>query len=124
MALDIFSQKLINSGHSLKTIRGILVSGISGHVRKVARCKKLGTPLYRSANQSANSMRTKKLLARSQWFRSSKEGDEEEATTHPATSEERKVAGGKQAGSNITNQPQERSAPARTTTVLFVEFSK
>ena len=67
-------------------------------------------------------------MARSQWFRSSKEGDEEEATTRPATSEERKVvekqAGGKQAGSNITNQPQERSAPARTTTVLFVEFSK
>jgi hypothetical protein len=128
VALNIFSQKLINSGHSLKTIRGILVSGITGHVRKVARCKKLGTPLHRSANQSANSRRTKKLLARSQWFRSSKEGEEEEATTPPATSEERRVAdrgaGGKQAGSNITNKPQERSAPVRTTTVLFVEFSK
>ena len=50
VALDILSQKLINSGHSLKTIRGILVSGITGHVRKVARCKRPGTPLHRSTN--------------------------------------------------------------------------
>jgi hypothetical protein len=41
LALNIFSQKLIKSGHSLKTIRGILLSGITGHVRKVDRSKTL-----------------------------------------------------------------------------------
>ena len=39
VALDIFSQKLINSGHSLVTVRNILVSGIEGFKRRVARCE-------------------------------------------------------------------------------------
>ena len=42
-AIDVYSQKMVNSGHSLTTIRGILVSGINGHVRRVARSKKTGT---------------------------------------------------------------------------------
>ena len=37
-ALDKFSQKLVNSGHAVKTIRTILVGGIKGYKRKVARC--------------------------------------------------------------------------------------
>ena len=68
-ALDRFSQKLLNSGHKVETIRNILVSGIKGYKRRVARCKQQGLPLHRSAKQSAQSRRSKKLLARSNWFR-------------------------------------------------------
>ena len=68
-ALDRFSQKLVNSGHAVKTIRTILVGGIKGYKRKVARCAARSVPLHRSAGQSASSRRTKKLLAKSQWFR-------------------------------------------------------
>ena len=64
-ALDRFSQKLLNSGHSLPTVRGILVSGIKGHKRKVERCEAARTPLHRSSSQSAASRRSKKLLASS-----------------------------------------------------------
>ena len=71
-ALDRFSQKLLNSGHSLPTVRGILVSGVKGYQRKVARSQAAGTPLHRSSSQSAASRRTKKLLARTNWFRSAK----------------------------------------------------
>ena len=59
-ALDRFSQKLLNSGHSLGTVRNILVSGIKGFKRKVARCQAGRVPLHRSASQSAASRRTKK----------------------------------------------------------------
>ena len=43
-ALDRFCQKLLNSGHSLSTVRGILVSGIKGYQRKVARSVATGNP--------------------------------------------------------------------------------
>jgi hypothetical protein len=36
-ALDRFSQKMLNSGHKVETIRNILVSGIKGFKRRVAR---------------------------------------------------------------------------------------
>ena len=75
---------------SLTTIRGILVSGITGHLRGVARSKERGTSLHRSTNQSAGSRRTKKLLARTQWFRGNEQETEgEERSTTTATSRER-----------------------------------
>ena len=43
-ALDRFSQKLINSGHNLTTVRSILVSGVKGYKCRVARCKAQRTP--------------------------------------------------------------------------------
>ena len=52
-AIDVYCQKLVNSDHSLTTIRGILVSGLSSHVRRAARSRENGTPPHRSANQSA-----------------------------------------------------------------------
>ena len=54
-SLDQFRQKLANSGHSIKTIRTILVGGIKGFLRRVARCQEKGEPLHRSAKQSAGS---------------------------------------------------------------------
>ena len=63
-ALNNFASKLVNSGHTLKSIRSILINGIRGHLRKVERCRKSGSPFHRSAAQSAPLRRTKKLLAK------------------------------------------------------------
>ena len=68
-ALDRFSQKLLNSGHTVKTIRSILVSGIKGYKRRVARSASQNIPLHRSVGKTAAIRRSKKLLAKSQWFR-------------------------------------------------------
>ena len=62
--MDKFSKKMINSGHSIKTTRSVLISGIKGYKRRVARAIENKTPLHRSAGQSASSRRTKKLLAK------------------------------------------------------------
>ena len=56
-ALDRFSQKLTNSGHNITTVRSILVSGIKGYKRRVARCKEKRTPLHRSATHSTTARR-------------------------------------------------------------------
>ena len=84
-AVDVFHQDLINSGHSLSTTRGILVSGITDHVRKVGRCREKRTPLHRSARQSLGSRRTKKPLAKTQRIISTgKEEEDGEMATTPA----------------------------------------
>ena len=80
-----------------------------------------------SANQSAGSRRTKKLLAKTQWFRG-KEQDQQKSTAATATSRERvagqeenKQMGKKDAKAKVTTQ---RGKQVWNTTVLFVEFSK
>ena len=50
-ALDVFSQKMINSGHSVKTVRTIMVGGIKGFLRSVARSMEMGEPLHRSSSR-------------------------------------------------------------------------
>ena len=141
-ALDKFSQKMVNSGHSIKTIRTILVGGIKGFLRRVARSEAKGEPLHRSAGQSATSRRKKKLLAKTQWFRKTSQEDQDSGhggpchqggggAPHQQTNtrarghtsqkqvqgQERGVAGGKSGDSA-------EGRKLRTTTVLFVEFSK
>ena len=65
---------LKNSGHQSPAIWKILVSGITGHERNLARCLKSGNPVNRSAAFSARARRRKKLLAKSNWFK--KTGEE------------------------------------------------
>ena len=72
-ALDKFSQKLLNSGHNLATVKNILVGGIKGYMREVARSVAAETPIHRSSQMSVASRRTKKLLARTNWFRSNRD---------------------------------------------------
>ena len=72
-ALARFRQKMLNSGHN---VRNILVSGIKGFKRRVARCQASGTPLHRNANQSSGARRSKKLLAKTQWFRQESKNDD------------------------------------------------
>ena len=67
--MDKFSKKMVNSGHSIKTTRSVLISGMKGFKRRVARAREKKIPLHRSAGQSAAARRTKKLLAKTNWFR-------------------------------------------------------
>ena len=69
--LDQFTQKLTRGGHKLVTIRKILVNGIKFHERKVKRCKKECKPVHRSVVESSKARKSKKLSAKSNWFRRS-----------------------------------------------------
>ena len=119
VAINNFSQKLVNSGHQLKTARDIITNGLKGYIRKVNKCKDMGVPLHRSALQSAQSRRTKKLLARSNWFRNEQEEDCNEVEKEyrearpPTHSGVGRGKNGKQAGAKLI-----------TSTVMFVEFSR
>jgi hypothetical protein len=53
-ALDRFSQKLLNSDHKVETMRNILVSGIKGYKRRVARCHASGTDRQESSDGVAS----------------------------------------------------------------------
>ena len=122
-ALDIFSQKLLNSGHKVATIRSILVSGIKGYKRRVSRCLAGNIPLHRSAGQSADKRRRKKLLAKTQWFRSPGQDDEADEETYSQANqgaERHRDSQGK--SSKKEYKPEQKDL--RTSTVLFVEFSK
>ena len=125
-ALDKFSQKLVNSGHTIKTIRTILVGGIKGYKRKVAICAARSVPLHRSAGQSASSRRTKKLLAKSQWFRttSNDQQDDYDVLSHGNRVADGGGSGTRQISSKESKAGQESKPEVRTTTVIFVELSK
>ena len=73
--LDTFSQKMINSGHSLAVRRRIIASGVSGHLRKVARCEKEGKPFHRTAASSARTRKIKKLTGKQSWFKNRSGGE-------------------------------------------------
>ena len=128
--LDTFCQKMANSGHSVKTIRVVLVGGIRGYKRKLARSLERGEPVHRSSQQSARARRVKKLLARTQCFRD--DGTtENESETESATG---KYQGGnttskvaQESNSSKRRQPREGTSKVeglKTTTVLFLEFSR
>ena len=119
--INTFSQKLINSGHKLKTVRDIICNGLKGYKRKVARCLKNGSPIHRSATQSAKSRRTKKLLAKSNWFRSEQEDVNELEREFRDARENRQPPPGVSAH---VQSSKKTIAKLRTSTVMFVEFSK
>jgi hypothetical protein len=100
------------------------VNGMKGHKRRVARCEQQGLPLHRSAAQSAQSRRTKKLLARSNWFRQERDdgykvfdAEKEFRESRPPTLS----TSGR--GKNASNEKQ-AGAKLVTSTVMFVEFSR
>ena len=118
-----FNQKLLNSGHKVATIRSILVSGIKGYKRRVSRCLAGNIPLHRSAGQSEDERRRKKLLARTQWFRSPGQDDEADEETYSHTNQgAEKHRDGQGKSSKKESKPEQKDL--RTSTVLFVEFSK
>merc|ERR1711867_225440 len=70
--VDGYGEKLLRSGHSLDSVRGIVTAGIRGYERKVLRCKLEGRPLYRTAAQSMKTRQEKKLMGSRDWYRGRK----------------------------------------------------
>jgi hypothetical protein len=86
----------------------------------VARCKEQRTPLHRSATQSATARRTKKLLAKCNWFRQTPEGDEERFSEESSWEERSARPVPEQSKGKRTAKEKE----LRISTVMFVEFTK
>ena len=99
--MDMYGQKLANTGHKMPAIRNIMINGIRGFQRRVSRCKAQGVPLHRSAHQSSGTRRKKKLLARTNWFRDAQK-DEQMDTT-----------GGEQTGHYSSSVPAPHQATRR-----------
>ena len=59
--MDDFSQKMVNSGHTMEVVKKTLANGMKGHIRKVQRCKAEGKPFHRCEGSSARSRKQKKL---------------------------------------------------------------
>ena len=70
--VDMYAQKLLNSGYSLEKTREIIIRWIKGYESKVARCKKDKIPLRRTAGESSFLRSRKKLLGKSNWFKEKK----------------------------------------------------
>ena len=137
--LDRFCQKMVNSGHTVKSIRVVMVGGIKGYKRKLLRNLERGEPVHRSSQQSAGARRTKKLLARTKWFRDEGQA-EKERTPEAGPSRQGAVQTGpwrsrpearnrvaqesKNTGQRQQGVVTKKSKELKTTTVLFVEFSK
>ena len=59
--LDIFAQKMMNSGYGLKQIRRVILGGIKGYEKMVKRSKQGGRKLHRSSGESSQARARKKL---------------------------------------------------------------
>ena len=70
--IDKYIQQLINSEYNWKQIREIVVSALTGYVRKVDRNKRTDKPRYRSDKQSLKNRVDKKLLEKLNWFKKCK----------------------------------------------------
>ena len=67
--LDTWSQKMVNSGHPIDSVRPNIISGLKGVLSKQKKCIKKGLPFHRSAKKSSGRRRLKRLTGKSNWFR-------------------------------------------------------
>ena len=107
--LDKYGVKLLTSGYSIEQARRITLAGIRGFERKIERRKKEGKPLYRTAKESGESRRRKKLVGKSSWFRDQKK----EGNDRLVGNENKRKPG------SINKKGKE----LKTRTVIFVEFT-
>ena len=129
--MDEYSLMMVTSGHGMEVVRQSLVSGMKGHVRKVARCIKEGKPFHRCASASAQSRKSKKLTQKSSWFKN--KADESASDTDP-TKSENGGGGTRQSFPGVVpelrkityeseNSTVKSNRKKQPSTVLFVEFS-
>ena len=104
-----YGQKLINSGYALDQVKKILINGIKGYEGRKARCKKEGRSLYRTAKESMGARYKKKLLAKSSWYK----GTKDRAAEHY-----QKPVGAKMSSRKANGREKRGGEPK---TVLFVE---
>ena len=105
-----------------------MVSGVTGHWRKVTRCEKEGKPFHRTAASSARTRKIKKLTGKQSWFKNRSEG---EKTNGDEGLEKMSVRRGPNqycGGTRLAVVGEESSKlltkKSQPTTVLFCEYSK
>ena len=78
--IDVYGKKLVNSGYSLDQSRKFIISGLTGYERRLALSKDLENPkwrpLHEGAGYNAKARRTKKMTAKTNWFKRSRDNDE------------------------------------------------
>ena len=79
---DKYGQKLTDSGFGLKQVRTIIVGGLTRYERRLALSLDVNNPkwrpLHEGANFNAGSRRTKKMLAKNNWFKKKKDDEDRE----------------------------------------------
>ena len=76
--VDMYAQKLINSGYSWEQTVRIVTAGIKGYERKRSRCVSKGEQLHKSAATGAAARNKKKLTQKSAWFKDKKGGGQQD----------------------------------------------
>ena len=114
--VDGYGQKLLTSGFSRDKSVRILVSGIRSFEKKLRRCRKNGTKLYRTARQSCKTRSLKKLMGAREWYRRRKKTEEEEEFQGPHSIFERVEYKGP------TKEEERERLPTKS--VLFVPYTQ
>ena len=73
-----FVQQLVNSEFKWKQMREIVLSALTGHIRREKQREDSGKKKYRSGKDSLNSRVDKKLLEKYQWFKKKREKENNE----------------------------------------------
>ena len=126
--VDVYTQKLINSGYGVEQIRRNVINGIKGYERKLKESKEGGRRLHRTSAESSGKRAKKKLMDKTEWFRNSKKKTGE---GNPADDIEPNKTGikNKEKNSEKQKKPQNVGSSAsqmniRTRTVIFVEQTR
>ena len=71
--LDDFCRKMGNSGYDVRFMRKVVIGGITGYERNLARSRDKNKPgwrpLHESATRSAGRRNKKKIMEKSTWFK-------------------------------------------------------
>ena len=76
--VDQYAKKLRTSGWSMEQTRRIITNGIKGYESMRRRCVEQGKRLHKSSEESKGARTRKKLLGKSNWFRSNKSNKQQE----------------------------------------------
>ena len=74
--VEDFVTKLVRSGYKRSQVREIIISGLKCFKRKVKNAENTGEGLHRSAKSTLNSRRRKKILAKTNWYKTKRKVEE------------------------------------------------
>ena len=75
--IEEFIQEMKSSGYSRERTREVVIAGVKGWKRKIARRIKEGTDFYRTAKKTLPGRCRKKLLERENWFKEKPEDEDD-----------------------------------------------
>ena len=73
--VDNFVKKMYRSGYGTEEIVNITKAGLIGYERKLQRAKKDNKGVHRLARESLGTRYSKKLLSKTNWYKSKKQGE-------------------------------------------------